>query len=292
MPLTEQILKDIPLAVVDTETTGASASFGDRVCEVGVVRVEGGRQVDAFESLVNPGRPISPCASAITGITDAMVADAPGFSSLLPRLLPMFRGAVVVGHNISFDLSFLHGEFRRCGQALGAVLLAPVALDTVRIARRRFGRGGNSLSALASRLGIVPSAAHRAMADAQTTFAVLCELLAPVGGFDVPWNQALEQQGGPVDVLAADRPSIMPLELEEALAQQGQVEMDYVGEGGELTRRVVRPLRVRRQEGQYVLVAFCCMRLAQRTFRMDRIVRLSRVDPETQVPVEDAAFNP
>ncbi|MFI5382244.1 MAG: exonuclease domain-containing protein [Tepidisphaerales bacterium] len=288
MSITESILRDIPLAVVDTETTGASAAFCDRVCEVGIVRVEGGREVDRYQALINPMRPISPGASAITGITNEMVADAPEFSSLLPRILPMLRGAVLMGHNVAFDLSFLHTEFRRCRRKLADELLVPAALDTVRIARRRFGRGGNSLPILARRLGIEPTLSHRALADAQTTLAVFGALMAPVGGFEVSWAIALEQQGGAVDVLAAERRPAMPLELEEALLEQGQVEMEYIADGGEITRRIIRPLRIRRRDGQLSLVAFCQLRGGQRIFRVDRIVRLNRIDPDTQLPAEPA----
>jgi DNA polymerase III subunit epsilon len=270
--------------VVDTETTGASASFCDRICEIGIVRVEGGRAVDRYETLINPMRPISPGASAITGITDAMVADAPEFSSAMPRILPLLRGAVLMGHNVAFDLSFLHAEFRRCRRKLVEELMAPAALDTVRIARRRFGRGGNSLPVLARRLGIEPTRSHRALADAETTLAVFHTLMAPVGGFGILWTAALAQQGGAVDVVAAERRPAMPLELEEALIEQGQVEMEYVADGGGITRRIIRPLRIRRRNGQLSLVAFCHLRGGQRIFRVDRIVRLTRIDPDTQIP--------
>src|SRR5215210_5584159 len=164
-----QSLRDTPLAFVDVETTGASADFGHRVIEIGVCRLEGGRCVAEYEQLIDPERRISPGVTAITGITQAMVAGQPKFTEQLPRLLPLLQGAVVLGHNVRFDLGFLRKEFRRCGQEITEALGEVPVLDTVRIARRRFGRGGNGLQQLAPRLGYQPGVAHRALADALTT---------------------------------------------------------------------------------------------------------------------------
>src|SRR5690349_15062742 len=105
-----QCLRETPLALVDVETTGASADF-------------------------------SPGVTAMTGISQAMVDGKPTFPAQFPAMLPLLQGAVVLGHNVRFDLSFLRREFRRCGTELTAALGDGVhVLDTVRIARRRFGR--------------------------------------------------------------------------------------------------------------------------------------------------------
>src|SRR5258708_916166 len=176
-----QTLHDTPLAFLDTETTGASADFGHRVIELGIVRVERGQKVAEYQQLIDPQRRISAGVTALTGISQQMVEGQPTFAQQLPAAMELLRGAVVLGHNVRFDLSFLRKEFRRSGtditQSLGEV---PV-MDTVRIARRRFGRGGNGLQALAPRLGIQPVVAHRALADAQTTHLVFERLMEPVG---------------------------------------------------------------------------------------------------------------
>src|ERR1051325_1464528 len=114
-----QCLAEIPIAVIDTETTGASAQMGDRVIEVGIVRIERGEIVARYEQLLNPGRRISAGVTALTGISQEMVNDQPRFTDQLARMMPLIEGAAVLGHNIRFDLSFLHHEFRRAGRRLG-----------------------------------------------------------------------------------------------------------------------------------------------------------------------------
>src|SRR3954452_1839273 len=140
-------LRSTPSAFVDVETTGASTDFGDRVIEIGISRYEDGREVAAFQQLVDPQRRIGAGVVALTGITQEMVTGQPLFGDVLPRVIELMRGAVVVGHNVRFDLSFLHGEFRRTRQTMEECFSENGSrthvLDTVRIARRLFGRGGN-----------------------------------------------------------------------------------------------------------------------------------------------------
>src|SRR5215216_646421 len=138
-----QPIREIPLAFVDVETTGASADFGHRVIEIGISRVENGQVTAEYERLFDPQRKISAGVTALTGITQAMVTGQPVFTDELPRMLELLQGAIVVGHNVRFDLGFLRKEFRRARRGEMIELLGDVpVLDTVRIARRRFGRGG------------------------------------------------------------------------------------------------------------------------------------------------------
>src|SRR5437762_999820 len=101
-----QTLRDTPLAFVDVETTGASADFGHRIIEIGICRLEGARCVGEYEQLIDPERRISPGVTAMTGISQAMVTGQPRFTDQFPRLLPMLREAVILGHNVRFDLGF------------------------------------------------------------------------------------------------------------------------------------------------------------------------------------------
>jgi hypothetical protein len=230
-----QSLRDIPLAFVDTETTGASAAYGHRVLELGIVRMERGVIVGEYQQLIDPERRISKGITALTGITPEMVLGQPTFAGQLPAAMPWLRGAMIVGHNVRFDLSFLGKEFRRSGLQIATALTnAPVA-DTVRIARRRFGRGGN----------------------------------------------ALQQQGGPMGLLSANpRQSVLPLELEEALEQKCPVMMEYIDADERQTDRMITPQLVRRSGGELLLFAHCHLRNDRRTFKLDRIVRLRKIDRE------------
>ncbi|HEV2294986.1 MAG TPA: exonuclease domain-containing protein [Tepidisphaeraceae bacterium] len=278
-------LRDIPLAVVDVETTGASAQWGDRVIEIGLVRVEGGRTVDEYQQLIDPQRPISRGITALTGISPDMCDGQPLFEHILPNVIELMQGAVVIGHNVRFDLSFLRKEFRACGRDLHDVFGRAHVMDTVRIARRRFGRGGNGLQTLAPRLGIQPPFAHRALADAQTTAAVFDRLLEPVGGWDLCLCDALVHQGGPMSLTPLSaRESLLPLELEEALDARKPVLMDYLDARDARTQRVINPIQVKRFKGELILVAHCHLRNDRRTFKLERIVQLTRIDPDAQVP--------
>jgi len=274
------ILRDLPIAVVDVETTGASTDYGDRVIEIGVVRIERGARIAEYQQLIDPERRISPGVTALTGISQAMVAGQPRFCDQLPVALELLQGAVVMGHNVRFDLSFLRKEFRRCRREITDVLGASVpVLDTVRIARRRFGRGGNALQKLSRRHGIEPTVAHRALADAVTTAQVFERLIEPVGGWAMCLCDAMREQGGPMGLLpASPRESLLPLELEEALEQRGAVLMEYVDAAQKRTQRVIEPLQIRRQSGELLLIAHCQLRNDRRTFKLDRIVQLTKVE--------------
>jgi DNA polymerase III epsilon subunit family exonuclease len=286
-------LRDVPLAFVDVETSGISWDYGHRVIEVGAVRVEGGRVTAEYQQLIDPGRSISPGVTALTGITSLMVAGQPGFAGQVGRLNEVVGGAVVAGHNIGFDLSFLRGEYALAGRDIAREWAGGLGtcvgigsgqvIDTVRIARRRFGRGGNGLQRLSQTLGIMPSTAHRALADAQTTLALFGRLMEPLGGWSATLAQAIQQQGGPVN-LAQTRDSssgpLLPLELAEALEQRRVVQMEYVDARQRRTRRTIYPLEVRRANGELTLIAHCHLRDDRRAFKVERIVEFLPVVDE------------
>ena len=165
------------LAALDFETTGVSR--GDhRVVEIGVVYVDNLVIVDRFESLVNPGLPIHPGATAVHGITDDDVADAPRFLEFVADLRARLAGVdAIVCHNAPFDMPFLQREMK----AGGLPLLDRPVIDTLAAARAAWGRGGNALGEVAGRLGVRAGAGHRALADAETTARVLIEFAGHFG---------------------------------------------------------------------------------------------------------------
>lgn len=149
-----------PLVFVDLETTGGS-SAEHRITEIGVVEI-GPLGVSTWTTLVNPGQSIPPFIQQLTGISDAMVRDAPSFASLAPALFERLDGKLFVAHNASFDRGFLRAEFERAGFAFN-----PDVLCTVRLSRALFPRESrHGLDALIERHGLVPAARHRALADA------------------------------------------------------------------------------------------------------------------------------
>src|SRR5438874_9348050 len=100
------------IAFVDLETTGMAAS-GDRITEVGIVRVDDASRVSEWSSLVNPERSIPAGVQALTGITNMMVANAPTFARIADEVAERIAGCVFVAHNARFDYGFLKHEFGR-----------------------------------------------------------------------------------------------------------------------------------------------------------------------------------
>ncbi|NND84337.1 MAG: endonuclease, partial [Acidimicrobiia bacterium] len=107
-------LYDVQFVVLDLETTGGSPS-GDAITEVGAVKLHRGEVVGEFQTLVNPGQPIPPSITILTGITHAMVIEAPPIEEALPGFLEFIGDRVIVGHNVRFDVSFLNAAADRLG---------------------------------------------------------------------------------------------------------------------------------------------------------------------------------
>ena len=165
-------LADAPFVIVDLETTGGSANF-DRVLEVAAIRVEGGVVQDRLERLVEPGVPIPPFVTRLTGIDAALVRGRPSFEALLPDLQRLMDGAVVVAHNASFDCGFLANAFARARLPWQAERLC-----TLRLARRLVpGLHSYKLDSLCAALGFPFVQRHRAGPDAEATLSLLRHLL-------------------------------------------------------------------------------------------------------------------
>src|SRR5207237_7600767 len=104
------------------------------ITEIGAVKLQGGRCLGTFATLVNPGVLIPPAITVLTGITQSMVVPAPRIEQVLPSFLEFAAGAVIVGHNIRFDLSFLDAALMRHGHAK----LPHRSIDTCALSRRLF----------------------------------------------------------------------------------------------------------------------------------------------------------
>lgn len=274
-------LYDLPLCVIDVETTGASFSYGDRVVELGLVRLELGEVRIAHAQLFNPGRPMSRGAAAVTGICDLMLADQPKFEDAWPVLRPMIHGATLVGHNVGFDIGFLDGECRRFGETLAGEIGEQGVLDTLRLARKQFGRGGNGLAKLAARLEIIVDTAHRALADCHTTAKVLERLLHPHGGWEVTLQAAIALQGGAPKPREPRQKLSIPDDVAETLISGRPVTITYLDATMIRSQRTVTPIVVRRMRGHLTLIAHCHTQNERRTFKLDRILAASALETET-----------
>ena len=183
-------LRDVTFCVLDLETTGGSSS-NDAITEVGAVKVRGGEVLGTFQTLVNPGVAIPPAITYLTGITQAMVLPAPRIESVLPSLLEFARDAVVVGHNVRFDVGFLRAAATR----LGYDRWPGRSVDTCALARRlvREEVPNCRLGTLADRLRLPHKPSHRALDDAWATVDLLHLLLERAGSMGVVTLDDLHQ---------------------------------------------------------------------------------------------------
>ncbi len=162
------------LIVLDFETTGLSPSRGDRITEVGAMRVKGGRIVDRYHSLAHCGVRISPFIAAYTGISQAMVDAAPPVRRVIGELLEFIGDTAIVAHNASFDQRFLDSECKLVNRRRAN---SPF-ICSMRVSRRVYPQfGSHALGALAHELSIAyHGAAHRAEADAEVTANVVIRI--------------------------------------------------------------------------------------------------------------------
>jgi DNA polymerase-3 subunit epsilon len=263
-------LDTVDFAVVDVETTGLSPAFGDRVCEIAIIHARGGKEVSTFETLVNPGRPISPGAAAVNGITEAMVAKAPAFQKIAPEILRRLEGHVLVAHNAPFDLGFLTAEFQRLRLPLP---LTPV-LDTLALARQHYAFPSNSLGAIAEQLNIPYPRRHRALQDARITGQVLHFFMQVLSRRRMATAEELLTSVTEVLLPNSEDSTPLPPTLHEALTNGLSLEIRYVSAGLDVSVRRVDPLAVVPNRDYLYLRAYCHLRQDERTFRLDRITEM------------------
>lgn len=169
--------------VVDLETTGWDPSSA-RITEIGAVRVTAGWRREVFSTLVNPGCPVPGPVAELTGITDALVAEAPRIAEVLPAFFDFARGAVLTAHNAPFDVGFLTAACEAAGLAWPDFTV----LDTVAIARATLRPGevpDCKLATLTRYFATPVMPSHRALADALATAGVLDSLLGRLSAMGV-----------------------------------------------------------------------------------------------------------
>lgn len=160
---------------IDLETTGLNPKT-DRIIEIGAVRVEKGERTGSFETFINPGRLLSDKVKELTGICDEQLENAPDIAEVLPGLMDFLQDAVLLGHSVLFDYSFIKKaavnhkmSFERQG------------IDTLKLARKFLpDLESRSLDFLCRHYQI-PHTAHRALADAEATCALYDRLWMDFG---------------------------------------------------------------------------------------------------------------
>lgn len=183
----DEDLSSVTFVVLDLETSGASPQSGSAITEIGAVKVCGGQVLGTFKTFVNPGNPLPPFITELTGITDEMLQDAPQIQSVLPLLFEFLgseKTTVFVAHNAPFDLSFL-----KASAALHGYLWPNFrVIDTVKAARFVLTKddvANYQLGTLAAYFRTEISPNHRALDDALATVDVLHGIIERMGTFGI-----------------------------------------------------------------------------------------------------------
>jgi DNA polymerase III epsilon subunit family exonuclease len=183
----DEDLSQTTFVVLDLETSGASPKSGSAITEIGAVKVCGGQVLGTFKTFVNPGTPLPPFITELTGITDEMLADAPKIEAVLPLLFEFLgseKTTVFVAHNAPFDLSFLkasaalHGYSWPNFRVIDTVKAARFVLTKDDVANYQLGT-----LAIYFRTEIAPN--HRALDDALATVDVLHGIIERMGTFGI-----------------------------------------------------------------------------------------------------------
>jgi len=169
-------LKGATYAVVDVETTGTSATYGN-IIEIGIIRIEDGVVTDTYQTLIQPNRPLLQVITSITGITDRDLEDAPTFEEVSGRIEELLKDAIFVAHNAPFDYSFVKSEFKRLG-----IVWNTKSLCTVKVSRKLYANEkAHNLDALIARHQLPMENRHRAYDDAFALVAFLASAASELG---------------------------------------------------------------------------------------------------------------
>ncbi len=224
-------------AIIDIEATGGSPKR-DKITEIAIFLYdeEGNSVVDSFSTLINPEIDIPPFISKLTGITNAMVADAPTFGEVAGKINDITKDAVFVAHNVQFDYAYVRAEFKR----LGTQFQRP-KLCTINLAKNVFPEMASyGLGNMCKDLGITISNRHRAKGDAEATVRLFEMMLER----EQPTNHLAEYIS---DHLAYENlPSQLPSSLLDQLPEETGVyylhdkngKIIYLSRSNDIRRRI------------------------------------------------------
>ena len=152
--------------VIDIETTGLSPKT-DKIIEIGAVKVVGGKIVDKLQRLIKTEKKLRPFITKLTGISDAMLVDAPTINDVLEEFSDFISDSILIGHNVNFDINFLYDNYIE-------ILNQPLSnsfIDTMQISRKLYPKEKHhKLQNLVERFNIDVKNSHRALADATATY--------------------------------------------------------------------------------------------------------------------------
>lgn len=189
----EKHLAEATFIAFDTETTGLNPRK-DRILELAAVKFRNGKLIEQRSWLINPGVSINTNATAIHGIDDAMVQGQPGFPAILPAFARFIDGAVLIGHNASFDINFINAEIARLKEP--PVIPDHEIIDSLRLFRAWYpDLPSHKLSAIIAHFQLPEGHFHRALDDANMLAAAFLQALTEHTNKDTRLNRLYHDAG-------------------------------------------------------------------------------------------------
>ena len=264
-------IEDVEFVIFDTETTGLDPASGDRIVEIAAMRFKGQEKLGQFQSLVNPGRQVSPQAFEVNRISQDMLKDSPRREDVLPRFFDFIKGSCLCSYNLPFDLGFLNSE----------VILAKLSplndfamIDILAMSRILLPKLPRyALWFVAESLGVESKQEHRALADVELTWEVFRRLKVMlqekgVGDFR-DFLHLFGMSTGAVNSIYEQKIA----RIEEAIEQGLKLKIKYFSRTtAVVSEREVLPKEIKIEQKQAYLVGLCFLRNEERTFRIDNIL--------------------
>jgi len=268
------LLQDFSYIVLDVETTGLNPQEGESICEIGALKVKGGKIIDTFVRLVKPRKPIPALISNLTGITNFMVKESPYFGEIAPEFLDFIKDLPIFAYNVKFDINFINSELA----AYQREEIGNTLVDILFICRKLFAGKLTrfSLKEVAEFLSIDTSHLHRALADAKVAGEVLQRII------DFLSKRGIKE--GEMFLSFFSQANYHPLWqdnhlkiLHSAIEEKRCVYIKYFSYSRlDFLDLEILPLKVEKHEGRNYLIGKYLDKEGDSIFSVSRIVKLNR----------------
>jgi DNA polymerase-3 subunit epsilon len=247
-------IEEYDLVFLDVETTGLSPSEGDVICEIGAVKISGGREKGRFYSLVNPQRDMPYDAYRIHGISNDDLKQAPVFEDIADEFISFLnnegKGVVICAYNIEFDVAFINHALEKVRRPL----LEFPTIDILKMARKIVKAERYNLKAMVDFFNIQPQGKlHRALEDAFVTGRIFFELLERLKGKGLNTLEDFVVLFGMDNSISRSKKDAQVLLLKEAIARKIILKMRYLSSSSTIEEIRMQPVSFCQQNRSFYL---------------------------------------
>jgi DNA polymerase III subunit alpha, Gram-positive type len=263
--LTDCSIDELDFTIFDFETTGLNPESGDRVLEIGAVKVRGGAIIDSYNTLVDPERPLSPAAFYINRISPQMIDGAPKFFEIAPQVLKFFDNSILAAYNSPFDMSFLESELRLSGYKTPTYTV----IDVLKYARLLLpGIRSYKQANVAAALNIITGNLHRAYEDVIITSQIFSTITSILKAHGIIKLKDFTHPN-----LSSNLEAIRLNLVTDALTLEKNLWIKYFSPHKfEITERIITPHRVIKEGRDSFLLAYCHEQKNDRNFHLRRVL--------------------